>query len=175
MTRTIIGSPPISWRTLARFERIRVPSPAARIMVAVLFVLTEVRNLPGCGVLARGDHPVFFEGAAVGHIYCSAKEELNVVGPVALGLEFVVNDWLASVGVDLLPCSDLHLVVNFVERESGAERLGRLQINRDVILVDEIVHHAARTVSGRASEGERREQNCDAVYFSASAERATNR
>src|ERR1700682_5144153 len=169
MTRAIIGSPPISCKTLARLERIRLPSPAARMMVAVLIVLTEVRNLPGGGVLARRDHPVALEAASVGHIYCSAKEEYNVVGAVgALGLEFVVDDGLASVGVDLLSAGELHLVVNLVERESGAERLRRFQIDRDVILVDEIVDHAARTVSGMASERERRDQNREDVDFSAS-------
>src|SRR5579859_3859836 len=119
----MIGSPPSSCRTLARRERIRVPSPAARIIVALLFVLTEVRNLPTGGFLAGGDHPVALEGASVGHIYCSAKEEFNVVVAVALGLEFVVYDRLAGVLVDFLAGGQLHFLVNFVECESGAERL----------------------------------------------------
>src|SRR5271156_2608403 len=121
--RTMIGSPPSSCRTLARRERIRVPSPAARIMVAVLFVLTEIRNLPGGGFLARGDHPVFFESAAVGHLYCSAKEEFNMVDAVALGLEPVVHDGLAGVLVDVLAGGQVHLLVNLVECETGAKGL----------------------------------------------------
>src|SRR5580700_8994340 len=100
--RVIIGSPPSSCRTLARFERIRVPLPAARMIAATLFVVIEVRDFPCVGVLARGDQPVAIEGAAFGHVNGRAEQELDVVGGIALGGELVVHHRLAGVLVDFL-------------------------------------------------------------------------
>src|SRR5580692_2582522 len=100
--RAIIGSPPSSCRTLARFDRIRVPLPAARMIAATLFVVIEVRDFPRVGILARGDQPVAIEGAAFGHVNGRAEQELDVVGGVALGGELVVDDRLAGVLVDFL-------------------------------------------------------------------------
>src|ERR1700735_4936396 len=82
--RAIIGSPPSSCRTLARCERIRVPLPAARMIAATLFVVIEVRDFPRVGFFARRYHPVAIEGAALGHVDGRAKQELDMVGRVAL-------------------------------------------------------------------------------------------
>src|SRR5258708_27471569 len=100
--RAIIGSPPSSCRTLARFERIRVPLPAARMIAATLLVVIEVRDFPGRGVFARRDQPVAIEGAAFGHVDGRAKQELDMVGGVALGGQLVGHDGLASVLVGFL-------------------------------------------------------------------------
>src|SRR5271155_477876 len=154
--RPIIGSPPSSCKTLARCERMRVPLPAARMIAATapLFVVIEIRHFPGIGVFARRDQPVAIKGAALGHVDSRAKQELDVVGRIALGGELVVHDGLARVGVDSLIANQLHLFMQFVERESGAEWLGRLQIDRDIVLVDEAVDDAARAVSRMASGGD---------------------
>src|SRR6202030_1335278 len=102
IARAIIGSPPSSCRTLARFERIRVPLPAARMIAATLLVVIEVRDFPRVSVFAGRDQPVAIEGAAFGHVDGRAKQELDVVGAVALGGEFVVHDRLAGVLVDFV-------------------------------------------------------------------------
>src|ERR1700693_5143654 len=123
IARAIIGSPPSSCRTLARFERIRVPLPAARMIPATLFVIIEVRDFPRGGVLARCDQPVAIEGAVFGHVDGRAKQELDMVGAVALGGEFVVHDRLAGVLIDFLIADQRRLVMKLVEREAGAEWL----------------------------------------------------
>src|SRR5208283_1612491 len=90
--RAIIGSPPSSCRTLARFERILVPLPAARMIAATLFVVIEVRDFPRVGVLARRYQPVAVEGAAFGHVDGCAKQKFDVIGRVAFGGQLVVDD-----------------------------------------------------------------------------------
>src|SRR5580692_6254913 len=102
--RRIIGSPPSSCRTLARCECMRVPLPAARMIAAtaLLFVVIEIRHFPGIGVFARRDQPVAIEGAALGYVDSRTKQELDVVGRVALGSELVVHYGLPRVGVDSL-------------------------------------------------------------------------
>src|SRR5208283_2201697 len=161
--RRIIGSPPSSCRTLARCDCMRVPLPAARMIAATapLFVVIEIGHFPRIGVFARRDQPVAIEGAALGHVDRRAKQELDVVGRIALGSELVVHHGLPRVGVDFLIANQLHLFMQLVERESGAERLGRLQIDRDIILVDEAVDDAARTVSRMASGGDHRSERRD--------------
>src|ERR1700691_2683485 len=159
--RAMIGSPPSSCRTLARPERIRVPLPAARMIAATLLVVIEVRDFPGVGVLARRDQPVTVEGAPFGHVDGRAEEELDVVGGVALGGQLVVHDGLARVGVDFLIADQRHLAMQFVERESGAERLGRLLIDRDIVLVDEAIDDAAGAVRRMASGGDERRERRD--------------
>src|SRR5258708_26901195 len=140
--RAIIGSPPSSCSTLARFDRILVPLPAARMIAATLLVVIEVRDFPGVGILACRDQPVAFEGAAFGHIDSCAKQELDMVGGVSLGGELVMHDWFAGVLVDFLIADQRHLVMQLVERKASAERLGCLQIDRYIVLVDEAIDDA---------------------------------
>src|ERR1700691_3563462 len=166
--RAIIGSPPSSCRTLARPERIRVPLPAARMIAATLLVVIEVRDFPGVGVFARRDQPIAVEGAALGHVDGCAKQELDVVGGVALGGQLVVHDGLAGVDVDFLIADKRHLAMQFVEREAGAERLGRLQIDRDIVLVDEAIDDAARAVRRMASGGDERREHREEEKLGAS-------
>src|ERR1700722_10576214 len=109
--REIIGSPPSSCRTLARCERIRVPLPAARMIAATLFVVIEVRDFPGVGVLARSDQPVAVEGASLRHVDRRAKQEFNVVGGVALGRQLVVHHRLEGGLIDFLIADERHLVM----------------------------------------------------------------
>src|SRR5579862_4837793 len=159
--RAIIGSPPSSCRTLARFDRIRVPLPAARMIAARLLEVIEVRNFPRIGVLARCDQPVAIEGAAFGNVDGRAKQELDMVGGVALGSELVVHHRLARILVDFLISDQRHLMMELVEREPRAEWLRRLQIDRDIVLIDETIDDAARAVRRMASGGDDRRERRD--------------
>src|ERR1035437_2210206 len=103
------------------------------------------------------------EGATVGHVDGRAKQELDMVGGVALGSEFVMHGGLVSIGVDFLAADHLYLVMKLVQCEAGTEWLGRLQIDRYIVLIDEAIGDAARAVGRMASGGndrsERRDEN----------------
>ena len=126
-----------------------------------LFVVIEVRDFPRIGGLARRDQQVAIEGATVGHVDGRAKQELDMVGAVALGSEFVMHDGLVSIGVDFLAADQLYLVMKLVECEAGTEWLGRLQIDRYIVLVDEAIGDAARAVGRMASGGNDRSERRD--------------
>src|SRR5258708_5985080 len=86
----------------------------------------------------------------------------------ALGGQLVVHDGLAGVLVDFLIADKLHLVMQLVEGEAGAELLGRLQVDRDIVLIDEAIDDAARAVRRMASGGDYRGERCDEKKLGAS-------